>query len=516
MEFNKNMKKKLDFSRPTFLEPELKIPCNDQKKLDFSHPTFAEPLLKIPCRDLSNLNRESEEERLRYEQTLFADDESSSRDSAASSVVPVVIEKVSVFLRLKPTKEPITELYNFDKNNVIIKANPFGSVERQYTFTEVLSQSTDQSTVFESCVRQVLASPFSSVGAVFASYGVSNSGKTYTILGDKSAGIVPRALTQIFTEYQNYIATFPYIKVQNEKILILNDDQVEAEVDALKDFLKESRKLYKGKQANGWMDAIKEEHNFVPNQLEGEIHQIHVWVSFVEIYSEKVIDLLKIPKKANEPTLRIISNNHNSYVLGLTWLHVSNIEDALELLQCGLRRVNYAVTGLNAHSSRSHTIFTINLISERGSTYEFSSYKFCDLAGAERISKTGNAGDRLKEAGGINTSLLVLGRCLEAVMHNQKPGVKKEIVPVREAKLTFLIQSSLMGKEKFVMIVNLLPTSECFEENTNVLHFGSIANKIVTKKTKAKRFSRASSRYSYFMQHAVNSPKMNSSVFESE
>lgn len=143
--------------------------------------------------------------------------------------------------------------------------------------------------------------------------------------------------------------------------------------------------------------------------------------------------------------------------------------------------------------------------------YELSSYKFCDLAGAERISKTGNVGERLKEAGGINTSLLVLGRCLESVQNNQKKGAHKDVVPVRESKLTFLLQSSLTGKEKFVMIVNLLPTAECFEENINVLHFGSIANNIITKKTKAKRFSRASARYSYFMHHAVNSPKMNSS-----
>lgn len=143
--------------------------------------------------------------------------------------------------------------------------------------------------------------------------------------------------------------------------------------------------------------------------------------------------------------------------------------------------------------------------------YEYASLKFCDLAGAERQNKTGNMGDRLKEASGINTSLLVLGRCLEAVLHNQKPGSKKELVPTRDSKLTHLLQSSLTGREKFVMIVNLMPTVEFLEENLNVLNFGSIACKIVTKKTETKKYS-TSTRYSYFLKNVVNSPKLNSSL----
>lgn len=289
------------------------------------------------------------------------------------------------------------------------------------------------------------------------------------------------------------------------------------------DFLHESRAYNKEKALqDSWKLGIQAEHQFEPKHIAASHQQIFIWVSFVEIYNEKIIDLFKSQKLAPGASattttipraLKIISNNRNSYVHGLTWLHVSTLAKALELLQAGLRRVNYAATGMNKHSSRSHTIFTINVIAECDSNYEFSSFKFCDLAGAERVSKTGNVGDRVKEAGGINNSLMVLGKCLETVQHNQKPGVgKKDIVPVRESKLTFLLQSSLMGREKFVMIVNLLPTIECFEENINVLHFGSIANKIITRKAEVKKYSRLSSRYTYFMQNVINSPKMNSSL----
>jgi hypothetical protein len=91
------------------------------------------------------------------------------------------------------------------------------------------------------------------------------------------------------------------------------------------------------------------------------------------------------------------------------------------------------------------------------------------LYGAERQNKTSNAGDRLKGASGINKPLLVLGWCLAAVLHNQKPGSKKELVPTRESKLTHLLQSSMTGREKFVMIVNLMPTVEFLEENLDCM-----------------------------------------------
>jgi kinesin family protein 20 len=146
------------------------------------------------------------------------------------------------------------------------------------------------------------------------------------------------------------------------------------------------------------------------------------------------------------------------------------------------------------------------MIAESNMEYQFSSFKFCDLAGAERVKNTGNIGDRLKEAGGINNSLLVLGRCLEAVNQNQMKENKKHpdrVIPVRDSKLTFLLQSSLLGHEKFVMIVNLYPIADFFEENLNVLKFGSIANQIVVKKSEVRTFKRKSSRFSYAMQHST-------------
>lgn len=430
------------------------------------------------------------------------------------------IENINVFLRLRPVKE-LCNFYKFNDNTVIIPQasqlnNHSTSTEKHYQFTSILNDNVNQIQIYDKIVRPILKNPFDIRGSTFASYGVSYSGKTYTILGDISAGLVPRAIAQIFTEYKSVIAPFPCAKILHDQISILSDENVEYEIDTLNEFLSESSKLTKGKILKNWShEEINAEHDFKDN-MDSKIDRLYVWLSFVEIYNEKITDLLG-SSKTTVNQLKIFSNSGNSYIHGATWLFAANIETAFNILRYGLNRIRYAATGINDHSSRSHTILIINLIAESNMEYQFSSFKFCDLAGAERVKKTGNAGDRLKEAGGINNSLLVLGRCLEAVNQNQMKENKKHpdrVIPVRDSKLTFLLQSSLLGHEKFVMIVNLYPIADFFEENLNVLKFGSIANQIVVKKSEVRTFKRQSSRFSYLMQHPamLNSSLRNESM----
>lgn len=217
------------------------------------------------------------------------------------------------------------------------------------------------------------------------SYGVSSSGKTFTILGDKdTAGIVPRALTQIFSEFALDIATIPCVKIVNDQMQVLDDENCDLEINATSDLLQESKRLAKGRfRFEFSVDKLKK--NFSCKDETTEKQNIYIWVSFLEIFNEKLIDLLQSEKNSTTSRpLQIISNNQNSYVLGLTALYVSTLEEALEVLQHGVRRVNYASTGLNSHSSRSHTVFTINVIKEFNDSFVSSSFKFCDLAGAER------------------------------------------------------------------------------------------------------------------------------------
>lgn len=507
--------KRIDFDRPSLQLETMEKHKKSNQNTNSSQQTSNHSSLDDVSSEITRFNGRS----------CLADDEESlhdynSVDSMSSVGSTTQMESVKVHLRLKPVYNQPSSVYAFGEDEVIIKVaqqniNNGLKTEKQFKFTSVIKSESNQYDVYENCVRPVISNPFSSSGASFCGYGVSNSGKTYTILGEDSAGIVPRALSQIFKEFENGIAQYPCIQVHNDQIEPLNDDQVDFAQYTTDKLIEECRKK---KIHNNWMDVHKE-HNFETKPLEND-EQIHVWISFLEIYNEKLTDLFKDPAPLQNPEmkgtikrgLRIISNGGFSYIHGLTWLPVRNYNEAILLLKYGLKKVNFASTGINSHSSRSHTIFTINLIKNNSRMqYEYASLKFCDLAGAERQNKTGNMGDRLKEASGINTSLLVLGRCLEAVLHNQKPGSKKELVPTRDSKLTHLLQSSLTGREKFVMIVNLMPTVEFLEENLNVLNFGSIACKIVTKKTETKKYS-TSTRYSYFLKNVVNSPKLNSSL----
>jgi len=123
--------------------------------------------------------------------------------------------------------------------------------------------------------------------------------------------------------------------------------------------------------------------------------------------------------------------------------------------------------------------------------------KFCDLA-TERDWQRWRSTERGKRFQHVFVgACLVPGGCVA-----QSKAWIEELVPTRESKLTHLLQSSLTGREKFVMIVNLVPTVEFLEENLNVLNFGSIACKIVTKKTETKKYS-TSTRHSYFCTFAA-------------
>nr|CAI5854477.1 unnamed protein product [Callosobruchus analis] len=115
---------------------------------------------------------------------------------------------------------------------------------------------------------------------------------------------------------------------------------------------------------------------------------------------------------------------------------------------------------------------------KRNSGFCISTINFCDLAGSERLKKTGNVGDRLKESNNINNSLLVLGRCIENIRAGQKMNKNKPI-PFRESKLTRLFQKALMGSEDINIIITINPSLALFDESQHALNFASIAQEIV-------------------------------------
>ncbi|KAF2353859.1 Kinesin motor domain [Trinorchestia longiramus] len=147
-----------------------------------------------------------------------------------------------------------------------------------------------------------------------------------------------------------------------------------------------------------------------------------VFVSFAEIYNETVYDLLeRLPPGCRKRTPHLLGEDKHgaSYIKGLYDVRVDSASEALRVLEVGRQNLHFAATRLNHNSSRSHCIFTVKLIHLASlDTPKFarvSMFSICDLAGAERVAKTQGSGERLKEAGNINTSLLVLSRCIVAL-----------------------------------------------------------------------------------------------------
>lgn len=275
---------------------------------------------------------------------------------------------------------------------------------------------------------------------------------------------------------------------------VLSDDEIDSELIRRQDYFKSNDSIFSGDK-----EKIQSEHNFV--KLKPVRSSVFIWISFFEIYNETVKDLLEIvpAKLTNQRNhLKMMTNSGKTYVNGLTTVFTMSSDEATQLLTTGLNYRLNASTNVNHTSSRSHCLFLIDIIKCEATTVFYNRYRFCDLAGSERVKKSETTGTRLKETQNINTSLLVLGRCLDIAFTNQS-SKKRELVPVRDSKLTTFLQAPLKGKEKLTMIVNIWPITDFYDENLNVLSYAAMARNIVYKLPAPVQRHSVSRRYSFFL-----------------
>jgi kinesin family protein C2/C3 len=153
---------------------------------------------------------------------------------------------------------------------------------------------------------------------------------------------------------------------------------------------------------------------------------------------------------------------------------VETPEEVVAAMAQGKQNRSTGVTNMNEHSSRSHMILSITLKGYNkvaGVTY-LGKLHLIDLAGSERLSKSQATGERLKEAQSINRSLAALGNVMEAL------GKKRDHVPYRDSKLTFLLQDSLGGQAKTLMFAQISPTDDDYEESISSLNFAQRVRKV--------------------------------------
>ncbi|XP_056617812.1 kinesin-like protein KIF13A isoform X3 [Triplophysa dalaica] len=218
------------------------------------------------------------------------------------------------------------------------------------------------------------------------------------------------------------------------------------------------------------------------DQSEG--HSFKVEVSFMEIYNEKVRDLLD--PKGSRQSLKVREHKVlGPYVDGLSQLAVTSFEDIESLMSEGNKSRTVAATNMNEESSRSHGVFSVILtqtlydLQSGNSGEKVSKISLVDLAGSERVSKTGAAGERLKEGSNINKSLTTLGCVISALADQSAGKSKNKFVPYRDSVLTWLLKDNLGGNSKTAMIATISPAADNYEETLSTLRYADRAKRIV-------------------------------------
>ncbi|KAK7291739.1 hypothetical protein RIF29_07120 [Crotalaria pallida] len=302
-----------------------------------------------------------------------------------------------------------------------------GHPETRFTFDHIGCETLSQENLFKVAGVPMVENCLSGYNSCMFAYGQTGSGKTYTMMGElketegkltEDSGITPRVFDYLFT-------------------------RIKAEQESRRDFkLKYSCKC-----------------------------------SFLEIYNEQITDLLE----PSSTSLQLREDMKKGiYVENLTEHVVTTVNDVLRLLLQGTANRKVAATHMNCESSRSHSVFTCTIEShwEKDSKahFRFARLNLVDLAGSERQKSSGTDSERLKEAANINKSLSTLGLVIMTLV--DLAHGKPRHVPYRDSRLTFLLQDSLGGNSKTMIIANVSPSICSANETLSTLKFAQRAKLI--------------------------------------
>ncbi|KAM3824023.1 kinesin-like protein KIF1B isoform 5-T6 [Vipera latastei] len=279
-----------------------------------------------------------------------------------------------------------------------------------------------QNRVYNDIGKEMLLHAFEGYNVCIFAYGQTGAGKSYTMMGkqeENQAGIIPQLCEELF-----------------EKI----------------------------------------------NDNSNEDMSYSVEVSYMEIYCERVRDLLNPKNKGN---LRVREHPLlGPYVEDLSKLAVTSYTDIADLMDAGNKARTVAATNMNETSSRSHAVFTIvftqkKLDNETNlSTEKVSKISLVDLAGSERADSTGAKGTRLKEGANINKSLTTLGKVISALAEVSKKKKKTDFIPYRDSVLTWLLRENLGGNSRTAMVAALSPADINYDETLSTLRYADRAKQI--------------------------------------
>ncbi|XP_038651292.1 kinesin-like protein KIF20A isoform X2 [Scyliorhinus canicula] len=455
------------------------------------------------------------------------------RDAGQTLVETSPEDRMKVYLRVRPFTE--TELEKGesqdcvrieDSETLVLRApkdsfamrsseRGIGQAAHKFTVSQIFGPETSQKVVFDVGMKSLVKEALEGQNCLVYTYGVSNSGKTYTIQGSRrDNGILPRSLAVVFSSIQGKL--YPrmdlkpnlcndVIKLDNKMVRqeelkklsllgVIREEDLQTPMKKNKstEFISRAYLSCDSDSGVGSMSSVSNleesasrwaDHDTVVLRQEQHTHY-SIWVSFFEIYNELAYDLLDSVPATNRKrqTLKLCEDkNGNSYVKELTWVNVIEAEEAWKILKIGRKNQSMASTHINQNSSRSHSIFSIRILhvsEDWKSVLKTSELTFCDLAGSERC-KEQKCGERMKEATNINTSLHTLGRCISVLRQNQQIKSKANMVPFRDSKLTRVFQGFFSKHGKSCMIVNINQCASMYDETLQVMKFSAIASQLI-------------------------------------
>nr|XP_011749777.1 kinesin-like protein KIF23 isoform X4 [Macaca nemestrina] len=427
-------------------------------------------------------------------------------------------DPVGVYCRVRPLGFPDQECCIEVINNTTVqlhtpegyRLNRNGDYkETQYSFKQVFGTHTTQKELFDVVANPLVDDLIHGKNGLLFTYGVTGSGKTHTMTGSPGeGGLLPRCLDMIFNSIGSFQAK-RYVFKSNDR----NSMDIQCEVDALlerqkREAMPNTKTPSSKRQVDPEFADMITVQEFCKAEEVDEDSVYGVFVSYIEIYNNYIYDLLEevpfdpIKPKWNScstpmrntdfvpPQSKLLreDKNHNMYVAGCTEVEVKSTEEAFEVFWRGQKKRRIANTHLNRESSRSHSVFNIKLVQapldadgdnvlQEKEQITISQLSLVDLAGSERTNRTRAEGNRLREAGNINQSLMTLRTCMDVLRENQMYGTNK-MVPYRDSKLTHLFKNYFDGEGKVRMIVCVNPKAEDYEENLQVMRFAEVTQEV--------------------------------------
>ncbi|QHS73133.1 tubulin-dependent ATPase KIP3 [Saccharomyces paradoxus] len=341
-------------------------------------------------------------------------------DPAERNPLNKVSDQILNTMRSRATKATASSSNNSNATNKFSSQRRRHGGEIKFVFDKLFDENSSQACVYKETTSPLLDSVLDGFNSTVFAYGATGCGKTYTVSGTPSQpGIIFLAMEELFNRISD----------------------------------------------------LKDEKNF------------EISLSYLEIYNERIRDLLKPETPSKRLVIREDTQNHIK-VANLSYHHPTTVEDVMDLVVQGNINRTTSPTEANEVSSRSHAVLQIHIMQtnklvDLTSQHTFATLSIIDLAGSERAAATRNRGIRLHEGANINRSLLALGNCINALCLND--GSRSCHIPYRDSKLTRLLKFSLGGNCKTVMIVCISPSSSHYDETLNTLKYANRAKEIKTK-----------------------------------